>query len=69
MRNISPERTERMVKVYQLAKGRADYEAIIRKAIAMNDSDCKAYLASFIHILDEARKLIQALYELQCLNR
>ena len=66
MRNISPERIERMVKIYQLAKGRVDYEAIIRKAIAMNDSDCKAYLASFIQNMDKARKLILA--ELQCHN-
>ena len=53
-----------LTRVYQLAKGETDYEALVRGAIAMNDSDCKMYLVQFIQNMDEARELVAALYEL-----
>ena len=63
MRNVG--KTGKILsEAYHLAEGRMDHEALIRKAITMTDSDCKAYLARFIRDTDEAKELVVALHNL-----
>jgi hypothetical protein len=53
-----------LVRAHKLARGEISYENLIRKAITMNDSDCKKYLCSFIQDVDTAKDLVSDVHNL-----